>query len=290
MTRSRPNSRTDAISLHPEPPAATARQPRRQLRSGLGPRVLTALVLAPLALTAVFVGGRLYAAVIAAMTVFLLFEWTRLVRGAEFGRGFYALSATAITAIALAAAGLFGPALIALAAGGGVAMLFEWPRRNPDSWPAVGAGYIIGPAIACLWLRQLEGGLILTVLLFAVVWGADSGAYLVGKNVGGPKLAPKISPGKTWSGAIGGVATGALVALVIALVAGLGAPVFWLGAGLLLAVASVLGDLAESQLKRTYGVKDSGSAFPGHGGVLDRLDGFLFAAAALAGLLLIGDL
>ena len=269
--------------MHPEEPVVAPAP-----RAGFGPRVATALVLAPLAMLAVWAGGRLYAAVIAAMTVFLIFEWTRLVRGAEFGRGFYALSATAIVAVALAASGRFGAALIALVVGGGAAMLLEWPRRNPDSWPAVGAGYLIGPAIACLWIRQLEAGLVLTVLLFVVVWGADSGAYIVGKNVGGPKLAPRISPGKTWSGAVGGVVTGALIALGIAALGGFGRPLFWLGAGLVLAVASVLGDLAESQLKRSYGVKDSGSAFPGHGGVLDRLDGFLFASAALAGLLLLG--
>ena len=284
MTRPSPRPTDPAISILPEEPVAAA--PPRS--SSLGPRVVTALVLAPLAMVAVWAGGRLYAGVIAAMTVFLIFEWTRLVRGAEFGRGFYALSATAITAVALAASGRFGGALVALLVGGAAAMLLEWPRRNPDSWPAVGAGYLIGPAIACLWIRQLDGGLVLTVLLFVVVWGADSGAYLVGKNVGGPKLAPRISPGKTWSGAIGGVVTGALVALLISAVAGFERPLFWIAAGLVLAIASVLGDLAESQLKRSYGVKDSGSAFPGHGGVLDRLDGFLFASAALAGLLLIG--
>ena len=284
MTRPSPRPTDPAISILPEEPVAAA--PPRS--SSLGPRVVTALVLAPLAMVAVWAGGRLYAGVIAAMTVFLIFEWTRLVRGAEFGRGFYALSATAITAVALAASGRFGGALVALLVGGGAAMLLEWPRRNPDSWPAVGAGYLIGPAIACLWIRQLGGGLVLTVLLFVVVWGADSGAYLVGKNVGGPKLAPRISPGKTWSGAIGGVVTGALVALLISAVAGFERPLFWIAAGLVLAIASVLGDLAESQLKRSYGVQDSGSAFPGHGGVLDRLDGFLFASAALAGLLLIG--
>ena len=283
MTPPRIERRTPPISLHPEEPVVAPAP-----RAGFGPRVATALVLAPLAMLAVWAGGRLYAAVIAAMTVFLIFEWTRLVRGAEFGRGFYALSATAIVAVALAASGRFGAALIALVVGGGAAMLLEWPRRNPDSWPAVGAGYLIGPAIACLWIRQLEAGLVLTVLLFVVVWGADSGAYIVGKNVGGPKLAPRISPGKTWSGAVGGVVTGALIALGIAALGGFGRPLFWLGAGLVLAVASVLGDLAESQLKRSYGVKDSGSAFPGHGGVLDRLDGFLFASAALAGLLLLG--
>ena len=267
-------------------------RPRNPLaqRTGLLPRLATALVLAPLALTAVWFGGRLYAAVIAVMAVFLVFEWTRIVRGAEFGRAFYALAATSIVAAYLSAAGLHGYALLAALAGGAVATAFEWPHKTPHSWPAIGAGYIVGPAVAALWLRQMPGeGLVLTVLLFACVWGTDTGAYVVGKSVGGPKMAPSISPGKTWSGTLGGVATGALIGALIGKLGGLGEAGDWAIAGAFLAVASVAGDLSESQLKRAYGLKDSGSAFPGHGGVLDRLDGFLFAAPALALLVLLRE-
>ena len=223
------------------------------------------------------------------MTIFLIFEWTRLVRGAELQRGFYALSVTAIVAVYLAASGHVFSALGAGLAGGVFATLLEWPRRNPDSWPLVGAGYLIGPAVAALWLRDFpERGLALTLLVFVVVWGADSGAYAAGKSLGGPKLIPRVSPNKTWSGAVGGLLTGGLLGGLVALIAGLGGFLPWFGVGLVLALASIVGDIAESQLKRSYGVKDSGSAFPGHGGVLDRLDGFLFAVVALAGLVLLG--
>ena len=243
----------------------------------------------PAALLAVFVGGALYSAVVAAMTIFLIFGWTRLVRGAELRRGFYALSLTAIVAVFLAAGGHVYSALGAVVIGGILATLFEWPQRGPDSWPAVGAAYLIGPAVAALWLRAMpERGLALTLLVFVVVWGADSGAYAAGKSLGGPKLIPKVSPNKTWSGAVGGLVTGGLLGGLVGQFAGLGGFAAWFGVGLALALASIAGDIAESQLKRSYGVKDSGSAFPGHGGVLDRLDGFLFAVVALAGLVLLG--
>ena len=275
----------------PEAPAsgAAARPPRRTPRSGTGARIATALVLIPLALIAVWIGGPLYSGVVAAMTIFLIFEWTRLVRGAELQRGFYALSLTAIVAVFLGAGGHVWSALGAVAIGGILATFFEWPKRSPDSWPAIGAAYLIGPAVAALWLRAMpERGLALTLLVFVVVWGADSGAYAAGKTLGGPKLIPKVSPNKTWSGAIGGLLTGGLLGGLVGVFADLGGFFAWFGVGLALALASIVGDIAESQLKRSYGVKDSGSAFPGHGGVLDRLDGFLFAVVALAVLVLLG--
>jgi phosphatidate cytidylyltransferase len=249
--------------------------------------VLTALLLIPLALVPLLVGGWVFAAVVAVMAVFLVFEWTRLVRGAELQRGFYVLSATALAAIAAAASGLYLLAVGVMIGGGVLATLVEWPSRNPDSWPAVGAGYLIGPAIAALYVREVpEEGLVLTLMLFAVVWGADSGAYAFGKSIGGPKLIPKVSPGKTWAGAIGGALTGGVVAGLVAWIGGLEGPLGWALFGVVLAAVAMVGDIAESQLKRSYGVKDSGSAFPGHGGALDRLDGFLFAAVAMAALVL----
>lgn len=256
--------------------------------AGLLPRVLTALVLIPLALGSVFAGGRLYAGLIAAMTIFLLFEWTRMVDGAELRRGFYVLSATAALASYLAAGGQPVPALLVALLGGAVATVIEWPKPSPPSWPAVGALYIIVPAVAALWLRRdaPEGGY-LTLVLFIAVWAADSAAYLVGKAVGGPKLVPRISPNKTWAGAIGAVFGSGLAVLALALLIKPGEAGGSFLLGLVLGVASVLGDVIESSFKRRYGIKDSGGAFPGHGGVLDRLDGFLFAVLALAAIVLL---
>jgi phosphatidate cytidylyltransferase len=250
---------------------------------GLGYRLLTAALLIPLALGSVALGGRLYVGVITAMTVFLIFEWTRMVDGAEMQRGFFALSVTATAACYLTAAGETSWALMAVAFGGGAATLLEWPKPNPQSWPAAGAAYILLPAVAALWLRlHVEDGARLTGLLFLCVWASDSGAFAFGKLIGGPKLAPRISPGKTWAGAVGGLFCAAATGSAYALLVG-PSPVLYLGLGIVIGIASVAGDLAESALKRRYGMKDSGGVFPGHGGVLDRLDGFLFAVLALAG-------
>lgn len=254
------------------------------------PRVLTAALLIPLTLASIFLGGRVYAGVIAAMTIFLIFEWTRMVDGAEFSRGFYVLSITAALAAYFAAGGMPFFALLAAILGGGVATLFEWPKPNPQSWAMVGAIYIIVPAIAALWLRRdAEGGEFLTLLLFVCVWAADSAAFLVGRLLGGPKLAPRISPNKTWAGAAGAVIGSGLAAEGVARLTAPGEAIPGFGLGILVGVACVLGDLIESLAKRRYGMKDTGGAFPGHGGVLDRLDGFLFAVVALSVVVLFGQ-
>ncbi|MEO1042313.1 MAG: phosphatidate cytidylyltransferase [Pseudomonadota bacterium] len=246
-------------------------------------RVITAAVLMPLALGSVIFGGRLYAGVIAAMTIFLLFEWTRMVDGAEFSRGFYVLSATAAVASYLAAGGEPLFALSVALVGGVIATALEWPKPNPQSWPGVGAAYLIVPAVAALWLRRdAPEGSFFTLLLFVSTWAADSSAYMVGKTVGGPKLAPKISPNKTWAGGVGAVIGGGIAGLALALLLKPDWAVLAMQLGCLLGAAAVAGDITESYFKRRYGIKDTGGAFPGHGGVLDRLDGFLFAVLALA--------
>jgi phosphatidate cytidylyltransferase len=154
-------------------------------------------------------------------------------------------------------------------------------------------GFVVGllycglPAVALVWMRSLPWGFYATLFVMMVVWGADIAAYFTGRALGGPKLAPAISPNKTWSGAAGGLVGSLLAAAAMALL--------WPGHGnvagitrlavlaLPLAVASILGDLYESWLKRRAGVKDSGQILPGHGGVMDRLDGLVPAAVAGAG-------
>ena len=149
---------------------------------------------------------------------------------------------------------------------------------------ATGVPYAGFGGIFLMWLRHRpEVGLVDAVFLFLVIWGTDIGAYLAGRLIGGPKLAPRISPGKTWSGAIGGLLAGGLLGVGVAL-ASKGSPVYAFGAGLLVSLCAQLGDLMESAIKRKLGVKDSGQTIPGHGGLFDRLDGFL-TAAPLAALL-----
>jgi phosphatidate cytidylyltransferase len=152
---------------------------------------------------------------------------------------------------------------------------------------AFGAFYLGGPCLALTWVRLgAQDGLAWTILLLAVTWAADIGAFAVGNLVGGPKLWPRFSPNKTWSGFIGGLvvamAVGASVTVAFRshMRLSLGAAVLM---GLVGGLATMAGDLVESILKRRFGVKDSGDLIPGHGGLLDRVDGFMFAILAVAG-------
>lgn len=210
--------------------------PSRELRL----RTISALVLGPLALLAVWAGGLVFVALIALCTVLLAAEW-------------------------------LGLTAQVMSVPGRVAML------------AAGLPYLGCAAVALVWLRgQPDVGLRDTLFLIAVVWGSDIGAFAVGRLVGGPRMAPAISPGKTWSGAVGGLVAAIAVGLVIAAwsgdIVGAGAAVV----ALALAIAAQCGDLLESAIKRALGVKDSGGLIPGHGGVLDRLDGMLIAAPLAA--------
>lgn len=243
-------------------------------------RIASAAVLAPLTLLASWTGGSVFAALVAFLCVLMSFEWARMVEGTETSTVFYSLGAASAAALTLAAAGHYQFAF--LAAGGGAACAYFGASKH-RGWAAFGAAFFLGPAIALLWLREeheLGGGL--TLLLFAIVWAADSGGYAGGRLVGGPKLSPAISPAKTWAGAAGGLIFGGLAALVLA-------PTLlgWGEAGLALAVggglgfASIVGDMAESAIKRRFGIKDMSGFIPGHGGVLDRLDGMIFATSAM---------
>jgi phosphatidate cytidylyltransferase len=201
------------------------------------------------------------------------------------------LTGAILIAIALVAAVVGGDLFAYFAAAAATAMFFEWTRIVRGwgaGWYALGFIYALLPALALLWIRERDAhGLELLLWTFLVTWSTDIGAYFAGRRFGRRKLAPSISPGKTVEGLYGGIAAAALVggAWVIANHLGLAllilAPIF--------ALAAQAGDLFESGLKRRAGVKDSGSWLPGHGGVLDRLDGLvpvavLTAAAQLLGL------
>jgi phosphatidate cytidylyltransferase len=174
---------------------------------------------------------------------------------------------------------LFG----ALVAAATIAMLVEWhalTKRRGAIWMPAGLLYIGAGAIALVWLRSLDNGAIV-LWIFIVTWSTDILAYFTGRSLGGPKLAPSISPGKTWSGLIGGVLGAALGGALIVHYCGLARGLVLLAP--LLAIAAQCGDLFESSLKRRAGVKDSGRLLPGHGGVLDRLDGLLPVALLTGG-------
>ncbi|MBL0317796.1 MAG: CDP-archaeol synthase [Alphaproteobacteria bacterium] len=174
----------------------------------------------------------------------------------------------------------------ALILAGAVLMSFEWNQlitargHIPEKrWHFVGIAYVGAPCLALLYLR--EQGLPITLWLFAVIWSLDIGAYFTGKTFGGPKLAPQISPGKTWTGLAGGVLASMVVGGFISVFTG-GNSVEMTILASILSVIAQCGDLFESWVKRVFGVKDSGNLIPGHGGILDRVDGLVPTAPLLA--------
>jgi phosphatidate cytidylyltransferase len=250
-------------------------------------RVLSAAVLAPLSLACIWFGGAVFAALLALITAGLAYEWLGLCR--QLNPRAISLFVVLPVTVLVAAWGGAAPALALLAAAmiAGVALAGGISRARPL---AFGVPYLGLAAVALVWLRQppMSGGANVIVLLM-IVWASDIGAYITGRAIGGPLLAPRISPGKTWSGAIGGLAAAGSTGLAASLVLGSG-PISWRPAGfaLLLGVISQIGDLFESRLKRHFGVKDSGTTIPGHGGLLDRLDAVLTAPAAALLALIVG--
>jgi phosphatidate cytidylyltransferase len=257
-----------------------------EARNPLLTRLATGIVLIIVALTAVWLGGVVFASLVAVATLVMFAEWAvmhRLGRGVRLAG--LALLAGVIALIQLATA---GEAVVALAGGAGLLWLFAGRMaKGSGFWTAAGVLYAGLPALALIWVREQPQGLMATVFLLVCVWAADIVAYFTGRAIGGPKLAPSISPNKTWAGAIGGVLGAVGIAAALAFWQfgpGHGAKV-GVVAGLagVLAALSVNGDLLESHLKRRAGVKDSGNILPGHGGVMDRLDGLVPVAVAGAG-------
>ncbi len=251
----------------------------------LGRRIASGIVMALLAVGAVVVGGWPFALFWAAAAIGIFWEWSAIVaRGAVAAR---MAGLAALTAAALAAgAGQIHAASVALAAGMVAVAAACAPGRR--GWGAAGVAYAGIVLVAPVVLRRdPEFGLLAVLFLFAVVWSTDILGYFVGRTVGGPRLAPAVSPKKTWSGACGG-ALGALAAgVAVVHIAGNTALLPAACVALALSVASQAGDLFESAVKRRFGVKDASHVIPGHGGLMDRLDGFIAASgvAALVGII-----
>lgn len=252
-------------------------------KSSLGLRILSALVMIPVALLLFYLGGWVLAAVLLIVGILMYHEWLGMT-GGEFLVTGSVLAMGLLATLALVVLGRMDVAwLVALATVPATAAAAA-ARGRSAPWAAAGALYVIGPLVAILWLRvHHPQGLAFAYWLLAVVWATDTGAYLVGSRLGGPRLAPRISPRKTWSGLFGGMLVAALVAAVLGSVLGLALePLALALLGAALAAWSQMGDLTESAVKRRFGVKDSGSIIPGHGGILDRVDGLVFAAPAVA--------
>ncbi|WP_245884190.1 phosphatidate cytidylyltransferase [Hartmannibacter diazotrophicus] len=249
--------------------------------SNLVQRVLASLVLVPVAVGITYVGGIAFLTLLALLSALVMAEWLGISKPPI--SNYLRRALPVFCAICVAGLALEPPAAVA-GLGLGAAIFAATAATEPRNiWIAAGLVYAGLPAMALAMLRGSGfDGFLAVIFVFVVVWATDSGAYFAGRSLGGPKLAPRISPKKTWSGAIGGALAAILSALAFAYLADLPAlPILGLIA-LGLSVVAQLGDLAESAVKRYFGVKDSGSIIPGHGGVMDRLDGVVPAAVVAA--------
>ncbi len=271
-----------------EPKQAPAR-----LGSDLCLRLASAVVLVAVAVGALWAGGWVFAAFAAVAAVLILREWMAMSGPFSLRAAPWALMAfVAVTVVMARTEPLQSLGFAALIA---VALLMASVTEPRIGWLSAGMLYAVVPGIAAVALRGDDAmsfdslGAVAVIFVFAVVWLTDTAAYFSGRLIGGPKLAPRFSPKKTWSGAIGGTVAGVAAGLVVLLCFGLSVgPVIALIA-LALSVLGQIGDLAESAMKRHFGVKDSGVLIPGHGGIMDRLDGLVVALALAATIGLVRD-
>ncbi len=250
-------------------------------RTELALRIGSSLVLAPLAIGTAYFGGWPFALFWGFAALGVFWEWSALVGGEERRAVLMVGGGALAAALILASVGRLMGAFVIIVLGL-MAIVPIGPLRQ-RGWVAAGMPYAGAIGLAPIMLRSdSEAGFLAIVFLFAIVWSTDIVAYFVGRLVGGPRLLPRVSPKKTWSGALGGLAAAVTAAIILAGLAHLPGT---LALGLVAAVLSCLaqaGDLFESLLKRRFGAKDSSHLIPGHGGLMDRLDGFVFAAAAAA--------
>ena len=260
---------------------AMAPSPRPDRGAELAARLVSGIIMAVLAIGTDLLGGWFFAAFVLLLALGVVWEWFEMTRCA--GR-WAACAAVVAVWFALAWQGSIVLALYCALMGAlGTAMFALFARAGEGAgWSAGGTLYATLPLAAMLWIHAGQGGSLVILWLFAVVWFSDIGAFAVGRTVGGPKLAPSISPSKTWSGALGGLLSSALFGATLApflLDSGMGAGAIMAA---LVGIAAQAGDLLESGIKRRFKIKDSGRLIPGHGGFMDRLDSLATAAPLFA--------
>ncbi|WEK48804.1 MAG: phosphatidate cytidylyltransferase [Candidatus Kaistia colombiensis] len=274
-----------------DPVGAPANDGGKPRRSDLRLRLLSAAVLIPFALVVAWWGGLPAYLLVALVSAIVFAEWANII-----GRSPRLLPSTADVSIGVAFVALsaivagmqgLGAGLAVLIAGmAGVALI------SRSAWLAFGVAYagLLGVCLAALRGGD-AAGLTAVIVLLVLVWGTDSFAYFAGRTLGGPKLWPRVSPKKTWSGSLGGLVGGVLLASVAGSLFGVRVGPVLILCLALLSIVSQAGDLFESAIKRHFDKKDSGSIIPGHGGMMDRVDGLIFAAigAALIGFCHGGD-
>jgi len=270
-----------------EEPIDLLRKPRK--KNDLLLRLISAVVLMPIVLGLVVVGeikpfGMLgFIGLLILCVFFISFEWARMTRPhAYFFIGF-ALMIVQFAGIVLAHYSYFFWAFFVIILGAFILFLRFQSAEHAGSNAALGALYIGIPAVSIVWLREGENGLFWVIFAFCMAWATDSAAYGMGRWLKGPKLWPQASPNKTWAGLIGGLAAGLASAIILGTYSGLSLkPSDWAGIGLLISFCTLAGDMWESAIKRRFGVKDAGHLIPGHGGLLDRVDGLMFAIVGVS--------
>lgn len=270
------------MSQHDDQGAEEARSWRERLGGDFQTRLIAGLVLGAVAAAITLSGVIPFAILVVAGAMVVAWEWGRLVHGAEAGIVIAVQVGTVALAGVLAASGFVGLGLLALPIGAILATLLT--LGNNSLYAALGVFYAGLPSVALIWLRSdLSHGLLAVVFIIVIVVTADTAGFVAGRLVGGARLWPRVSPNKTWAGFVGALLASAVVGAL-----------FWFGipdasvirlavTGAVLAAVAQAGDLAKSALKRRFGAKDTSSIIPGHGGVMDRLDG-LAAVASVVGI------
>ena len=249
---------------------------------GLVARIISALVLAPAAIGITIIGGWVFAGLVVIVGWLMIFEWDRLT--GKTGTALHApiqavLLAGSIVAVQI---GRIDVVVAAVALGAFVATVTSLFEKRAVFWRVLGVFYTLVPSTTLVFLRADPAiGLAVVIWIFCVVWGTDIAAYVFGRSIGGAKLS-RLSPNKTWAGLLGGAMTTAIIGALVADAFSLGSMITFAFAGAFCAIIGQGGDLFESWVKRSFDRKDSGNLIPGHGGILDRVDGLLPVVVAVA--------
>jgi phosphatidate cytidylyltransferase len=273
---------------------AAPAEPQKKSPSSLTLRIISAAVLIPIVVAAVYAGHPAWDLLVIVFGGVMAWEWSNIVargRIAEAPRRWIAIGAMVLLVLALLFVMSFGAAFFTRDWSGSLLTLTATYfaasvalYRRAWFWLILGYFYVVVPCIAIGALRADPAvGLQQIFWIVALVIAADTGAYIAGRSIGGPKLAPRISPNKTWAGLGGAVVSAAVVGVITAVLMDMPVAILAVVSGLMGIVAQA-GDLAESAFKRHFGVKDASNIIPGHGGALDRVDGLIAVAAAVAGI------
>jgi phosphatidate cytidylyltransferase len=260
--------------------SGAAREMQARLGPDFMPRLASGLVMGAVAALFTFTGVTAFAVLVIAVTMALSWEWGRLVHGRQADAVIVVHVIAAGAAAVLAAFVSVGLGLLALPIGAILAMLLSLGRNSLFS--ALGVFYAGLPAVALIWLRSdATLGLLAVIFVIVVVIASDTAGFLAGRLLGGPRLWPRVSPNKTWAGLIGALAASSVIGALFWFAVPGGSAIRLAATGAVLSFVAQAGDLAESAIKRRFGAKDAGALIPGHGGVMDRVDGLVAAASAV---------